>query len=259
MKAARLHAVGDLRVADEPVPVAGPGECLVRVTSVGICGSDLHWWDEAGHRGLHPGPPAGAGARGRGRDRGGTTAGRAGGHRPGHPVRRLPALPGRLPQPVHPHQVRWPWRPGWRPARVHDLARRAAVRAAGHAQRHRWRDPGAARGRHPRPGPGSPAARRDGGGGRLRADRAAAHPGAPGRRGRRDNGVRAAGAPPGGGCRPGRGRRGPGRGGRPGRAGRADRRGSGRGLRGGGQRRGRAAGHGGGPARRPRRARRHPG
>jgi L-iditol 2-dehydrogenase len=48
MKAARLHAVGDLRVADEPVPVAGPGEYLVRVTSVGICGSDLHWWDEAG-------------------------------------------------------------------------------------------------------------------------------------------------------------------------------------------------------------------
>ena len=48
MKAARLHAVGDLRVADEPVPVPGPGESLVRVTSVGICGSDLHWWDEAG-------------------------------------------------------------------------------------------------------------------------------------------------------------------------------------------------------------------
>ena len=46
MRAARLHAVGDLRVADEPVPVAGPGMSLVRVTAVGICGSDLHWWDE---------------------------------------------------------------------------------------------------------------------------------------------------------------------------------------------------------------------
>ncbi len=49
MRAARLYAVGDLRVADEPVPEAGgsgPGMSLVRVTAVGICGSDLHWWDE---------------------------------------------------------------------------------------------------------------------------------------------------------------------------------------------------------------------
>ena len=48
MRAARLHAVGDLRVADEPEPEGGPGMSLVRVTAVGICGSDLHWWDEAG-------------------------------------------------------------------------------------------------------------------------------------------------------------------------------------------------------------------
>jgi L-iditol 2-dehydrogenase len=47
VRAARLHAVGDLRVADEPEPVAdGPDLSLVRVTAVGICGSDLHWWDE---------------------------------------------------------------------------------------------------------------------------------------------------------------------------------------------------------------------
>ncbi len=46
MRAARLHAVGDLRVAQEPVPAVGPGTVLVRVTAVGICGSDLHWWDE---------------------------------------------------------------------------------------------------------------------------------------------------------------------------------------------------------------------
>ena len=46
MRTARLHAVGDLRVADEPVPHVGPGMSLVRVTAVGICGSDLHWWDE---------------------------------------------------------------------------------------------------------------------------------------------------------------------------------------------------------------------
>jgi L-iditol 2-dehydrogenase len=46
VRAARLHAVGDLRVGEEPVPDAGPGMSLVRVTAVGICGSDLHWWDE---------------------------------------------------------------------------------------------------------------------------------------------------------------------------------------------------------------------
>ena len=48
MKAVRLHGVGDLRLADEPDPVAGPGESLVRVDAVGICGSDLHWYDESG-------------------------------------------------------------------------------------------------------------------------------------------------------------------------------------------------------------------
>ncbi len=46
MRAARLHAAGDLRVSEEPAPEAGPGMSLVRVTAVGICGSDLHWWDE---------------------------------------------------------------------------------------------------------------------------------------------------------------------------------------------------------------------
>jgi L-iditol 2-dehydrogenase len=48
VKAARLHAVGDLRLAEEPVPAPGPGMSLVRVSAVGICGSDLHWWGEAG-------------------------------------------------------------------------------------------------------------------------------------------------------------------------------------------------------------------
>jgi L-iditol 2-dehydrogenase len=48
MWAARLHAPGDIRLAEEPVPAAGPSMSLVRVTAVGICGSDLHWWDDAG-------------------------------------------------------------------------------------------------------------------------------------------------------------------------------------------------------------------
>lgn len=48
MLAARLHGPGDLRVVTEPVPEPGPGSELVRVTAVGICGSDLHWFAEGG-------------------------------------------------------------------------------------------------------------------------------------------------------------------------------------------------------------------
>jgi L-iditol 2-dehydrogenase len=43
-----LHGIGDIRVGDEPTPVAGPGSSLVRVTAVGICGSDLHWYEDGG-------------------------------------------------------------------------------------------------------------------------------------------------------------------------------------------------------------------
>jgi L-iditol 2-dehydrogenase len=48
MKTVRLHAPNDLRQHDEPKPEPGPGEALVRVAAVGICGSDLHWFGEAG-------------------------------------------------------------------------------------------------------------------------------------------------------------------------------------------------------------------
>jgi L-iditol 2-dehydrogenase len=48
MKSLRLHNPGDLRLHEEPVPVPGEGEKLLRVTAVGICGSDLHWFNEAG-------------------------------------------------------------------------------------------------------------------------------------------------------------------------------------------------------------------
>jgi len=48
MKVLRLHGMGDLRLHDEPEPVPGPGEVLLRVTAVGLCGSDLHWLSEAG-------------------------------------------------------------------------------------------------------------------------------------------------------------------------------------------------------------------
>jgi len=48
MKTIRLHGPNDLRQHDEPIPEPEPGEALVRVKAVGICGSDLHWFSEAG-------------------------------------------------------------------------------------------------------------------------------------------------------------------------------------------------------------------
>ena len=48
MTAARLHGVRDIRTHSEALPVAGDGEELVRITAVGLCGSDLHWFTEAG-------------------------------------------------------------------------------------------------------------------------------------------------------------------------------------------------------------------
>jgi L-iditol 2-dehydrogenase len=48
MKTLQLIGPGELRLVDEAPPVPGPGEELVRVKAVGICGSDLHWYSESG-------------------------------------------------------------------------------------------------------------------------------------------------------------------------------------------------------------------
>ena len=48
MKVLRLHGARDLRLHTEPDLAPGPGEALLRVTAVGLCGSDLHWFAEEG-------------------------------------------------------------------------------------------------------------------------------------------------------------------------------------------------------------------
>lgn len=46
MRASRLYGVRDLRVENLPRPVPGPGEVLLKVASVGTCGSDVHYYVE---------------------------------------------------------------------------------------------------------------------------------------------------------------------------------------------------------------------
>ena len=48
MQVVRLHRDGILRSHEEPAPEPGDGEALVRVTAVGLCGSDRHWLLERG-------------------------------------------------------------------------------------------------------------------------------------------------------------------------------------------------------------------
>ena len=48
MLAVRLHGPRDLRVDRIPHPGApGPDQVLLRITAVGICGSDLHTYQDA--------------------------------------------------------------------------------------------------------------------------------------------------------------------------------------------------------------------
>ena len=48
MLACRIHGVRDLRLSEEQEPKPKAGEALLRVTAVGICGSDLHWFEDGG-------------------------------------------------------------------------------------------------------------------------------------------------------------------------------------------------------------------
>ena len=44
MRASRLHGIRDMRLDKLPQPVPGPGEVLLQVASVGVCGSDVHYY-----------------------------------------------------------------------------------------------------------------------------------------------------------------------------------------------------------------------
>jgi L-iditol 2-dehydrogenase len=44
-RAAVLHGIHDLRIDDVPVPEPGPREVLVEVRAIGVCGSDVHYYE----------------------------------------------------------------------------------------------------------------------------------------------------------------------------------------------------------------------
>lgn len=46
MKVLRLHKPYDMRFHDEPIPEIGPDEVLIKVGSVGVCASDVHYYRE---------------------------------------------------------------------------------------------------------------------------------------------------------------------------------------------------------------------
>ncbi|MFF7710368.1 alcohol dehydrogenase catalytic domain-containing protein [Pseudomonas sp. NPDC007930] len=46
MRAAYLHGIRDIRIGDKPLPTPRGDELLLRVSAVGVCGSDLHYFKE---------------------------------------------------------------------------------------------------------------------------------------------------------------------------------------------------------------------
>jgi L-iditol 2-dehydrogenase len=46
MRVSKLYGIRDVRVEDAPVPEPGPDEVLLRIASVGTCGSDVHYYVE---------------------------------------------------------------------------------------------------------------------------------------------------------------------------------------------------------------------
>ncbi|MDQ2756831.1 MAG: NAD(P)-dependent alcohol dehydrogenase [Actinomycetota bacterium] len=45
MRASVLHGIGDVRLENRQDPIPGPGQVLVRVAAVGVCGSDIHYYE----------------------------------------------------------------------------------------------------------------------------------------------------------------------------------------------------------------------
>ena len=42
MKAAIFVAPGRIEIADKPIPIVGPNDALIKITTTTICGTDIH-------------------------------------------------------------------------------------------------------------------------------------------------------------------------------------------------------------------------
>ena len=45
MRVSVLYGIGELGIEERPIPQPGPDEVLIRVGSVGVCGSDMHYYE----------------------------------------------------------------------------------------------------------------------------------------------------------------------------------------------------------------------
>lgn len=57
MKALYFYDIDDLRMEEKSIPTPKEEEILLKVASVGICGSDVHYYQEGGTGGLHSNRP----------------------------------------------------------------------------------------------------------------------------------------------------------------------------------------------------------
>jgi L-iditol 2-dehydrogenase len=48
MRVSKLYGIRDLRLETGPIPTPGPGEVLLKIATVGTCGSDVHYYLEGG-------------------------------------------------------------------------------------------------------------------------------------------------------------------------------------------------------------------
>ena len=137
MFAARLKGAGSLEVADEPVPAPGPGESLVRVTAVGLCGSDLHWFGQGAIGDAAISRPLVLGHEMGGVVVGGPLDRRRVAVDPAIPDNICPRVQGGQPQPLPSRPLRRAWEHGRGAPRVHDMANRLPIpRTRSHERRH---------------------------------------------------------------------------------------------------------------------------
>src|SRR3954469_6410196 len=114
MQVSVLRKAGDIGVEEREVPTPGRGEVLVEIGSVGVCGSDVHYYEHGrigpyvvdsplvlGHEaGGMVGAGGGGGTHLPPGHRGPPAPGPAGLHRAGDPVPLLPGVPRRALQPL---------------------------------------------------------------------------------------------------------------------------------------------------------------